>query len=162
MTSERACSGSDIARLANGDRMPLFTAATCMNGWIDHPLKPVSMAELWLTHPAGGGVAAWSPSGLATLSAQRLLLPSVYRGLFDGRRLPIGALTTAASVEVLAQGGEGADIARMFVLLGDPAVVIAGASAAPTATAAPTVAATATASARPPSPAVFLPAVRRE
>lgn len=158
----RIFQNADIARLANGDRMPLFTAATCMNGWIDHPLKPVSMAELWLTHPAGGGVAAWSPSGLATLSAQRLLLPSVYRGLFDGRRLPIGALTTAASVEVLAQGGEGADIARMFVLLGDPAVVIAGASAAPTATAAPTVAATATASARPPSPAVFLPAVRRE
>ena len=23
--------------------MPIYTAATCMNGWIDHPLKPVSM-----------------------------------------------------------------------------------------------------------------------
>lgn len=156
----RIFQNADIARLTNGERAPLFTAATCMNGWIDHPLKPVSMAELWLTHPTGGGVAAWSPSGLATLSAQRQLLPAVFSGLFDGRRASIGALTTAAGVEILARGGEWSDIARMFVLLGDPALVVAGAPAATATPSAPTAAASPTAAAtpRPPGRALFLPA----
>jgi hypothetical protein len=41
---------NNIRELRNGDRMPVFTTGTCMNGWIDHPFKPVSMTEQWLTH----------------------------------------------------------------------------------------------------------------
>ena len=116
----------DIRQLANGDSMPIFTAATCMNGWIDHPLKPVSMTEAWLTHPSGGGVVAWAASGFASVSAEGALIEPFYRGLYDGRGLPVGALTAEASMQAYARGRGWADTVRMFILLGDPALVVSG------------------------------------
>jgi hypothetical protein len=129
---------TSIARLANGDAMPIFTAATCMNGWVDHPLKPVSMAELWLTHPGGGGPVAWAPSGFSSLSAQSILFPVLFDGLYDGRVRPIGALVATAAATALGQSAGYADAVSMLVLLGDPALPMSGAAPLPTATPAPT------------------------
>ncbi|MFN2115584.1 MAG: C25 family cysteine peptidase, partial [Anaerolineae bacterium] len=122
----RIYQNSDIARLANGAKLPLFTTATCMNGWIDHPLKPVSMAELWLTHPGGGGVAAWSPTGFTSLARNRFLLDRFYAGLYDGRGLTLGALTAEALALAHSHSPESDDTIRQFVLLGDPALVVSG------------------------------------
>jgi hypothetical protein len=127
-----------IAALTNGDAMPLFTAATCMNGWIDHPFKPVAMSELWLTHPGGGGVVAWAPSGFSTVAVQERLFPPVYDGLFDGRARSIGALVTAAETGVLAQNPGWYDYVGMYILQGDPALVVSGVPALPTPTPTPT------------------------
>ncbi len=142
-----------IGRLRNGDAMPIFTAASCMNGWVDHPLKPVSMAELWLTHPHGGGAVAWAPSGFSTLSAQRALFPSLYDGLYDGLARPVGALVGAAAATALGQGAGFGDAVNMYVLLGDPALVVSGVPPRPTPSATPMP--------RPPAPGLFLPYARR-
>jgi hypothetical protein len=131
-----------IGRLANGDAMPMFLAATCMNGWVNHPLRPVSMAELWLTHPAGGGAVAWAPSGYTTLGPQRTMFRRVFESLVDGGAQAIGAVTAAAAAQALAESPNGSDIVRMFILLGDPALVVSAVAPRPTATPTPTPTAT--------------------
>ncbi len=115
---------SDIAALLNAERMPIFTTGSCMTGWIDHPLKPVSMTEQWLLNPHGGGVVAWAASGFAAISDEEALLVPFYRGLYDGRASPVGALVAAASAEAFARGRGYADVIRQYVLLGDPALVV--------------------------------------
>ena len=122
----RIFDNDDIARLSNGPRQPLLTAATCMNGFIDNPVKPISMSELWLTHPSGGGIAAWAPSGFTNLGPQRTLLETLYDGLFDGRGRTIGELTTTARAAAWAESRTAGDVIRQFVLVGDPATVISG------------------------------------
>jgi hypothetical protein len=122
----------EIELLANGHRLPIFTTATCMNGWFSHPLKPVSMSELWLKHPGGGGVAAWSPTGLAPVSGQTALLEPFYRGLYDGLGRSIGEISTEAMVLAYGQSARWWDSIRMFSLQGDPALVAVGAPANPT------------------------------
>jgi hypothetical protein len=125
---------SDILRLENGDRMPIYTAATCMNGWIDHPLKPVSMTEAWVNNPAGGGAIAWGPSGFTSTDSQLLILESLYGGLYDGRGLPIGGLALEASARAYAVASSTADTIQMFILIGDPALVVSGVPVVPSAT----------------------------
>jgi hypothetical protein len=122
---------SDIKRLGNGDRLPLFTAASCMNGWVSHPLKPVAMGELWLTHSGGGGVAAWLPTGLEPLGGQAALMRAFYPGLYDGRGRSLGELTAAASTAAYARSGGYADVIREYLLLGDPALVVSGVPLSP-------------------------------
>ncbi len=149
---------SGIAQLRNGDAMPLFTAATCMNGWINHPLKPVSMGELWLTHAAGGGAASWTPSGFASLGAQWTLLGHVYRGLYDGGGQSLGALVAEASFLALGESAGNADVVGQFLLVGDPALMVSGVPPLPTPTPAPAPPPTPTAC---PRTASTVPAVRR-
>jgi hypothetical protein len=115
----------DIAALGNRE-LPVLTTATCLNGWFSHPLLPLSMAELWLIQPTGGGIAAWSPAGLTTLPAQERMLEAFYSGLADERHLPLGALAAAAAANAYGTSAEAADLIRMFVLLGDPATVVTG------------------------------------
>lgn len=122
-------SNRDIAELRNGSALPLLTSATCMNGFFDNPVKPISMAELWLAHPDGGGIAAWVPSGFAGLSAQEALLGTLYEGLFDDRGRSLGELTQAAAAAAWASRPGESDIIRMFVLVGDPATVISASAA---------------------------------
>lgn len=142
-----------ISRLRNGEAMPVFTAATCMNGWVNHPLKPVAMAELWLTHPSGGGALAWAPSGFTTLGAQPAMFRHVFDGFYDGRWQSLGALTAEAGAIALGQSAGYRDVVRMFTLLGDPALAVSGVPPLPTATPAPTATAT--------PPGVFLPLAHR-
>jgi hypothetical protein len=122
----RIYENADIGRLDNGPRMALFTSATCMNGWFDHPFVPVSMAEKWLRHPNGGGVSAWTPSGMVALSGPNVMLSAVFDGLFDARGVPMGALTARATARAYAVSPEWRDVIRMFVLFGDPSLVVSG------------------------------------
>jgi hypothetical protein len=143
-----------ISRLKNGDAMPVFTAATCMNGWVNHPLKPVSMAELWLTQPSGGGALAWAPSGFTTLGAQHWMFRRIFDGFYDGRGQSFGALAAEAGALALGQSAGYHDVVAMFTLLGDPALTVSGVPVLPTAT--PTLPPTAV----PPTavpPGIFLP-----
>jgi hypothetical protein len=127
----RILQNRDVAGLRNAPRLPLLTTATCMNGWFSHPLKPVSLAELWLRQPGGGGVAAWSPTGLAPLAPQARLLEAFYDGLGARPGSPVGALAVAAAVSARAADPGTEDAIRMFALLGDPTSVLVGATTEP-------------------------------
>lgn len=142
----------DIAKLGNGAKLPLLTASTCMNGWIDHPLKPVSMAELWLTHSGGGGIAAWSPSGFTGTANERVLFKTLMAGLYDGRGLSIGSLTGEAIVAAHAEATAADDTIRQFILLGDPALVISGVAVASPSTSTPSATCPSTTPTASPSP----------
>jgi len=133
----RILQNTDLAALAPHDGPPLLTTATCMSGWFAHPLKPVSMAELWVTSP-GGGIAAYSPTGLADLRAQTALLEPFYAGLGGPDPAPLGALAAGAVARALASGGGLGDVVRMFALLGDPATVVWAGEMSPEPSATPT------------------------
>ncbi len=124
----------DMAGLSGGPSTPLFTTATCMNGMVDHPLKPTSLAEIWVRNPDGGGVAAWSPSGFTLVAGERTLFGSFYEGLYDGSGRSIGALTAQAMVDAYAESAVLADIVRMFMLLGDPATHVSAVETLPSPT----------------------------
>ncbi len=120
----RIFQNADIGRLTNSRAYPVLTTATCMNGWIDHPLRPQSMAELWVVHDHGG-VAAWTPSGYTFVAGQTTLFEAFYAGLFGLQSATLGALTVRAAVAAYGESGAWADVVRMFVLLGDPATAAA-------------------------------------
>jgi hypothetical protein len=128
----RIFQNSDIAALANGDRLPIYTSASCMTGWISHNQKPVSMSEAWVNQPGGGGVAAWAESGLEPAAGQAAMIRAFYEGLYDGRARSIGALTVEAAMRTFAQRPDWADVVRQFVLVGDPALVVSGVPTGPT------------------------------
>ncbi len=122
----RILQNRDIASLANGQRLPILVAATCMNGWVSHPSRPVALAELWLTHPSGGGIAAWASSGLEPLAAEAALLRPFVAGLGEAEHTTLGSLTLMAMAQAWAANPALADTLRQITLLGDPALRIDG------------------------------------
>ncbi len=118
----RILQNRDIERLTNGPRFPILLAATCMNGWVSHPQRSVALAELWLTHGAGGGIAAWASSGLESLSAEAALLRPFLAGIRDPESQTIGALTLQAMAQAWAADETLGDTLRQYTLLGDPAL----------------------------------------
>ena len=113
-----------IRALRNPPGQTLFATATCMNGWIDHPLRATSMAEQWTTLSEAGGPVAFSPSGFTTLGGQERLFEHLYGSLFGPEGRPIGTAAAVATMAMLEEHPDAIDLARMFVLLGDPALVM--------------------------------------
>ena len=121
---------ADVLAMTNGLRLPLLLTATCMNGWFDHPLKADSLAEGWLADPDGGGVAAWSPTGLARLPGQSALLHEFLMRLVNEPSAPIGVLVSKAISTIVAADPSAADTARAYALIGDPATSLFAAESA--------------------------------
>jgi hypothetical protein len=92
------------------------------------------MTEAWVKNAAGGGAVAWGPSGFTSTDSQQLILETLYRGLYDGRGLPIGGLALEAGARAYAVASSTADAIRMLILIGDPALVVSGVPVVPAAT----------------------------
>jgi hypothetical protein len=126
----RIFQNADIQRLVNEAAYPVLTTASCMNGWIDHPIRHRSLAEAWVTHEHGG-VAAWSPSGYTTAAQAAPLLAGFYERLMKATKdapargdppATLGAVTHEAARAAVESDGVAEDVMRMFILIGDPAL----------------------------------------
>lgn len=115
---------ADVRALSNSDRAALLVTATCMNGWFDHPLKAESIAEAWLANPEGGGIAAWSPTGLARLPGQAVLLHALLSAVAAHPTEPLGDLVAHAMRTAIAADPAAADTARAYAFIGDPATAL--------------------------------------
>jgi hypothetical protein len=111
---------ADAAALANGDRLPVFTAMTCTINRFTVPGLP-SLGEALVSRAGGGAAAVWGPSGLADNSQSRLLAETFYRSLSDPADLPLGDRILHALGEFRVLGGDGA-LFSTYNLLGDPAL----------------------------------------
>jgi hypothetical protein len=94
----------------------LVTAWTCLAAHFVHPAQD-SIGETWVRAPRSGAVAFLGPTGETTTSEQRPFVQAFYAALQAGDRL--GDAWVAA-----LQAGGSQDVARAYVLLGDPALCV--------------------------------------
>lgn len=117
---------ADVASLANGSRLPVFTAMTCTINRFAVPGQP-ALGELLVKSASGGAAAVWGPSGLSISGDARLLAERFYAA--DGARL--GDRVLAAVADYRASGGD-PSLPRIYDVLGDPALLLPTPPAAPT------------------------------
>ncbi|MFZ0547705.1 MAG: C25 family cysteine peptidase [Candidatus Promineifilaceae bacterium] len=110
----------DANILINGQRLPIFTTFTCLNGYFNHP-EANAMAETLLWAEDGGVAASVAPSGRSLTSQQEPLAEVFFQSLFNGDAQTLGeALLLAKTAE--ASNVRQHDVIHTFNLLGDPAL----------------------------------------
>ncbi|HSH03073.1 MAG TPA: C25 family cysteine peptidase [Anaerolineae bacterium] len=110
----------DVAKLNNGDQLPIFTTFTCLNGYFNHP-EVNALAETLLWEEDGGIVAAIAPSGRSFTVQQVPIADVFYQQLLTGEATTLGqALQTAKQQS--ANRDTQREVIHTFNLLGDPAL----------------------------------------
>jgi hypothetical protein len=158
---------SDVLALANGGRLPVLLDMTCLTGYFNDPVVD-SISETMVAMPAGGAIAAFSPTGFGVATGHDVMNRAFVDGLLRDGISPLGAVAALAKATLFATTTVGRDLLDTFVLLGDPGIEVRlpfhpTPSATPTPAFTPTVPATATVTGapspsatddRPPSPGV--------
>lgn len=110
----------DTSMMRNGDRLPLFTTFTCLNGYFQHP-NVDTLAETLLYTEEGGAVAAVAPSGRTFTAQQVPFANRFYTQLIHGEASTLGAVLQEAKIAVVTETGLDQTV-HPFNLLGDPAL----------------------------------------
>lgn len=111
---------NDVASLENGFRLPVVLELTCFTGSFQVPGFR-TLDEALLTHPGGGAVAVWGPTGLGISTGHGFLAEGFLNQLKPGSRSPLGAAALAGKVR-LAESGQHLDLLDTYTILGDPAL----------------------------------------
>jgi hypothetical protein len=110
----------DVADLTNIQRFPVVTIGNCLSGFFVGRAKP-SLAEEFLKRSDRGAVAVWAPTGLGINTGHQALIEEFYNTIFYAGVHALGAATTAAKINLDAQGGFWGELIETYVLFGDPA-----------------------------------------
>ncbi len=110
----------DADILINGQRLPIFTTFTCLNGYFNHP-EVDALAETLLWAEDGGVVAAVAPSGRSLTSQQLPLAEVFFQSLFNGEAKTLGEALLFSKIAG-ADNSDLRDVIHTFNLLGDPAL----------------------------------------
>jgi hypothetical protein len=105
---------ADAANLANGNRLPLFTMMTCLNGYFQD-VSGDSLAEALLKAQNGGAVAVWASSGQTNMAGQLQVAQPLYQLLFGSQPQTLGDAVRGAKTATTDQ-----DVRRSWVFFGDP------------------------------------------
>jgi hypothetical protein len=109
--------------LANGPRLPVVAAMTCLNGYVHDPAQE-SLAEALLSARAGGAVAVWASSGMTYAAGQATLVEAWTQALFtdgpDGQRLTLGEAALRAK-----EATSDPDVRSSWTFYGDPSMRLA-------------------------------------
>ena len=117
---EMVLESRDAQMMMNGNRLPVFTTFTCLNGYFNHPSVD-ALAETLLWTPDGGIVAAVAPSGRTFTSQQTPLANLFYQSLLGGEAETLGEALRQAEATAAENANMG-DVIHAFNLLGDPAL----------------------------------------
>ncbi len=112
----------DIAALANGDRLPIVTAFTCLAGQFGFQGVD-SIAETLLMTPHGGAAAIWSPSGMSVNNRAGELGQGFYKATFEEGELVIGEAILRAQMRYAKEGND-KYLLDIYNLIGDPATIM--------------------------------------
>jgi hypothetical protein len=114
---------SDMGLLANGERLPVVSALTCVIGRSDIP-SVESLAEALVTDADGGAIAVWAPSGLSQSGAAHEL-NVLYAGILQaaGEDTPLGDLVMQ-TLDAFGAAGGSVEMLNTYSITGDPAVQI--------------------------------------
>jgi hypothetical protein len=115
----------DADARANGGRLPVLLALTCLTGFFHEPSLSTTDERL-LTWPRGGIVASFSPAGKGVATGHdrfgRALLRALYSS--DPSQGTLGAAQRAGFAALQATGND-LDLTFTYGLLGDPALRLA-------------------------------------
>lgn len=119
LAHEVLLASDDVPALANGARLPVFTAESCYVASFAFPGFRTLAEELVLA-PQGGAIAAWGPGGLSFEGEVAELADRILPALLDSGAGRLGDRAVAGLRAYLAAGGK-ARVAAAYTLLGDPA-----------------------------------------
>jgi hypothetical protein len=114
-TSAPLLANADAPNLTNTNRLSLFVALTCLNGYFQDVYYD-SLAEALLRTP-GGAVAVWTSSGMTEPNGQMQADQELYRQLFSASPPTLGDAVRAAKYST----GD-VNVRRTWILFGDPAM----------------------------------------
>jgi hypothetical protein len=100
--------------LANGYKLPLVVAMTCLNG-LFQDVYTESLAEALILAPQGGAIAVFASSGLTDPGPQSVMNQEFIRVLFSGGLPTIGQAVIRAK-----QATTDADVRKTWIFFGDP------------------------------------------
>jgi hypothetical protein len=129
-TWDRTLSTAHIARMENGDRLPIVLSMACATGWFDNTTYPDAngsydcLAEQLVNATNKGAIACLAAPRASDGGMFRTLTESVYRAVFEERCVFIGEAIAVGKLLHL-QAGESVDYVRHFNLFGDPALIFA-------------------------------------
>jgi uncharacterized repeat protein (TIGR01451 family) len=115
---------SDNLLLTNRDRLAIVINMTCNSGAIDYPQPRwnVCISEDFMRVENGGAVACFVPSGPGLTVQHERLMMEIGATLFTGAARPMGEDLQLALWRYLAHQNP-PELARMYILLGDPLLV---------------------------------------
>ena len=117
--------GDDIALLGNEGKYPLVLALSCINGYLTIPIGRDSLAEQFMRSQDKGAAAMFASSGISLPSYQQLMANGMYDSLFvQGDNILGSAVARSKLYLASRQGSLSSDVARSFMLFGDPALVL--------------------------------------
>ncbi|MBM3336049.1 hypothetical protein FJY63_15425, partial [Candidatus Sumerlaeota bacterium] len=116
---------SDILLMRNGKRLPFIVNFTCNSGAIDYPDPPwnLCISEDFMRCTSGGAIALFVPSGPGVPTIHMRLAEELHDALFYADLRHLGDVVTLAKFRYLLKRNP-ADMIRMYVFLGDPALPI--------------------------------------
>jgi len=100
--------------LNNGNKLPLFVAMNCLNGFF-HDVYTESLAEALMLAKNGGAVAVWASSGVTAPDPQFQMDQTLVRTLFAQPSITLGDAVLFAKSGIADQ-----DVRKTFILFGDP------------------------------------------
>jgi len=100
--------------LTNGNKMPVFVAMNCLNGFF-HDVYTESLAESLMLAPNGGAVSVWASSGLTAPGPQFQMDQTLVKTLFARPSITLGDAVLFAK-----SGISDPDVRKTFILFGDP------------------------------------------
>ncbi len=113
-----------MARIKNGERLPLVVAMSCLNGLFANPRR-VSLSEEMVNKTDGGAIAYVSASTLAFLFTNRFINNAMFRRLFEDGIPQIGRSLALAKIDMLTAFPGLVSSAQGMHLMGDPAQALA-------------------------------------
>jgi hypothetical protein len=124
--AESLWSVGDVPTLAPTDRLTFVASLNCVNGYFANiDVEPWSLGEQWGLSPRRGGIAAWTPSALSTLSNYQVLASDLFDQMFTFREPRLGRAAWLALLDsYLAHDVEEVNLQEM-VFFGDPATRLA-------------------------------------
>ncbi|MFN2200564.1 MAG: C25 family cysteine peptidase, partial [Caldilineaceae bacterium] len=115
----------DVSKLTNQNQLFVGLSMTCLSSAFSEPAEyPMTIDEHLLLHPNGGAVAVWGPAGLSVAYGHDALQMGFYSRLWSRTShappVVIGELVRSGYENVVLNSSCCQDVARTFVLLGDP------------------------------------------
>ena len=119
-----------LSQVANGRRLPLVVAMSCLNGMFVHPRDDAdALAEVFTSLDDGGAIAYISASAIGRTSQLALLSRELFGRFFRDEALAFGPALDVAKARTLAARSSYVDVVQTMQLFGDPAQELALAAA---------------------------------